>query len=138
MKQRPGIVVHCADTFPDMDIGAAEIRGWHVDGNKWSDIGYHFVIRRDGTVEEGRDIDTDGAHAKGFNDHIGICMAGGKARDGRQACNFTARQWETLTDLLRRLMVDYGLSPGDVFGHNDVSPKDCPAFDVRAFMESWS
>ncbi len=47
------IVVHCAATPPSMNIGAAEIRKWHTDKG-WSDIGYHYVIRRDGTQEEGR------------------------------------------------------------------------------------
>ena len=38
-----------------MDIGAEKIKEWHTKGNGWSDIGYHWVIRRDGTLDKGRD-----------------------------------------------------------------------------------
>ena len=45
------IVIHCASTPASMDIGVKEIKKWHVEDNKWDDIGYHYVIRRDGTLE---------------------------------------------------------------------------------------
>ena len=54
------IVVHCSATKPSMDIGVKEIRDWHVNGNGWSDIGYAYVIRRNGALELGRDLDRDG------------------------------------------------------------------------------
>ena len=62
-------VVHCADTPAEMDIGAAEIRKWHTEDNGWDDIGYHYVIRRDGILENGRDTKMQGAHcaALGMN-----------------------------------------------------------------------
>ena len=45
--------------------------------NGWAGIGYHFVIRKDGTIERGRPLSVVGAHAQGDNLHtIGICMAG--------------------------------------------------------------
>ena len=76
------IVIHCADTYETMDIGAEDIRKWHVEERGWSDIGYHKVIRRDGTVETGRDIDVSGAHAAGFNSvSIGVCLVGGRGED---------------------------------------------------------
>lgn len=44
--------------------------------NGWAGIGYHFVIRKDGTIERGRPLSVVGAHAQGDNLHtIGICMA---------------------------------------------------------------
>jgi hypothetical protein len=61
------IVIHCAATKPSMNIGAEEIKKWHVDERGWSDIGYHFVITRDGTKELGRGLDLSGAHAKAVN-----------------------------------------------------------------------
>lgn len=89
------IIVHCSDSlFGDAKL----IKDWHVNGNKWSDIGYHAVILNgcratvtnfkpsdDGLIEAGRKLDftTDidsteiGAHAKGFNDKaIGVCLVG--------------------------------------------------------------
>jgi len=72
------IIVHCSATPPDMSIGVSEIRDWHVNQNKWSDIGYHFVIKRGGLIQQGRDIELAGAHAEGHNsDSIGICLVGG-------------------------------------------------------------
>ena len=72
-----------------MDIGVKEIRKWHVDENKWSDIGYHDVIRRNGAIETGRPLEKPGAHAKGHNQNaIGICLVGGKADDGGPEFNF--------------------------------------------------
>jgi N-acetylmuramoyl-L-alanine amidase len=129
-------IIHCSDTFPDMvDVGADEIRRWHVDGNGWSDIGYHYVIKRDGTIEKGRDVTVPGAHVAGHNkDSIGICMVGGKARSGRHASNFTRRQWRALDQLVAELFIQF---PGaTVSGHNDYdSGKKCPQFDAKAWWD---
>ena len=42
------LVVHCSATKPSMDIGLREIKRWHVDDNGWRDVGYHYIIRRNG------------------------------------------------------------------------------------------
>ena len=132
--KRDGIVIHCSDTPPEMDIGVAEIRQWHTDPPRsWSDLGYHYVIRRDGSVESGRPLDRDGAHAKGFNHYIGVCVVGGMAGDGRQPCNFTAGQWRALAILVERLTRDHDIGDDRIVGHNEVSDKACPGFDVRAW-----
>ena len=132
MRDIDMIVVHCSDTPASMDIGAEEIRHWHVNDNGWSDIGYHYVIRRDGTVELGRDLDGDGdvdehpgAHAYGFNKYsIGICLIGGKG-----LFNFTWAQLVALHDLVHELRIKYPYSA--VVGHRDLDErKDCPQFSV--------
>lgn len=122
------IIIHCADTPASMDIGAIEIRSWHVDANGWSDIGYHYVIRRNGVVELGRDIRVAGAHTYKHNhDSIGICMVGGK--DG---CNFTRHQWATLERLVNELKAKFPAA--SVKGHRDYdSGKLCPSFDAVAW-----
>ena len=67
------IVIHCAATKPSMDIGAAEIRKWHTDPPRnWDDIGYHYVVRRSGTIEKpmlevGRYLEIPGAHVANHN-----------------------------------------------------------------------
>ena len=66
-------ILHCSATPAGRPHNAAEIRRWHVDGNGWSDIGYHYVILIDGTVEAGRPLWRKGAHTKGHNNDIGIC-----------------------------------------------------------------
>jgi len=131
------IVIHCADTYEVMDIGAAEINQWHLDRG-WNGIGYHFVIRRDGEVEVGRDIDEVGAHAKGYNqESIGICMVGGRGVDGKPEDNFTDNQWESLEDLVDILEETY--PDAEVFGHNELNPhKACPSFDVQDWLDGMS
>ena len=76
-KKTDKLVVHCADTPEDMDIGAEKIREWHTKERGWDDIGYHWVIKRDGTLEAGRAINMQGAHAKAVNgSSIGCCLVG--------------------------------------------------------------
>ena len=93
------IIVHCADTLATMDIGVEEIRRWHVEERGWDDIGYANVIRRDGTIELGRDLDGDGdvadeigAHAAGFNaQSIGVCLVGGRGANGPRTVSLTKK-----------------------------------------------
>lgn len=136
MRNIDEIIVHCSDTPKTMDIGADTIREWHVNERGWSDIGYHYVIKRDGTVENGRDLDGDGnvdeevgAHVFGHNKNsIGICLVGGKPR-----ANFTMKQYSALFQLVYRLRNEYGhLS---VKGHYQYdSGKECPMFDPVALL----
>ena len=134
------VIIHAADTPADMDIGTAEIRRWHVEGNGWSDIGYHYVIRRDGVTETGRDLDGDGdieeevgAHVYGHNrGTLGVCMVG-----GMPGCNFTSAQWAALAFLVRDILERHGLGVGDVYGHRDFdNGKTCPTFDARAWAST--
>jgi N-acetyl-anhydromuramyl-L-alanine amidase AmpD len=129
------IAVHCAATSPDMDIGVEEIRKWHK-AKKWDDVGYHYVIRRDGTVEAGRALDFQGAHVAGHNhESIGLCLVGGINKAGVPDANFTAAQYASLESLVKLLLPRY---PGAVVrGHRDFPgvTKACPSFDVPAW---WS
>lgn len=134
------IFVHCSATKPNMDIGVETIRNWHTKskaqgGRGWSDIGYHFVIRRDGTVEDGRPATTQGAHAYGYNKgSIGICMVGGLDMEGKSDANFTFAQYESLVALIANLKAKYGLDV-KVRGHRDVAARDCPCFDVHSLLK---
>ena len=130
------IVIHCAATKPSADIGAKEIRQWHVKDRGWRDIGYHYVIRRNGEVEAGRPLEQAGAHVSGYNSNsIGICLVGGLNEQGRSAAEYAARQWEALKALLGRLSKRW---PGaEIKGHRDFPnvKKDCPCFDVRQWLQ---
>lgn len=133
-------MTHCSDTTPDMAVSIADIRRWHVEENGWSDIGYNWVIDRDGTLIGGRDIDNDGdfseetgAHARGFNKTaIGVCLIGGRGRNGKPEANFTLEQYIVLRDLYRKECKRFG--PLEIKGHRDVSSKDCPSFNVQALL----
>lgn len=137
------IIVHCSDTYSNMDIGAREIHRWHTKERGWAAIGYNDVIRRDGTLEPGRDLDQDGntdeeigAHAARFNaNSIGVCMIGGKGDNGRPEANFTMAQYRTLYEYLLKKKTQY--PNADIVGHRDLPnvTKVCPVFNVKAFME---
>ncbi len=128
------LVVHCAATRPDQDIGRAEIDKWHK-ARGWSGIGYHYVIRRDGSVEVGRPVAEIGAHVEGHNsDSVGICLVGGLDRDGQPAPEYTAAQWSSLHGLLVGLHAHYPAAA--IVGHRDFPgvTKACPSFDVSAWL----
>ena len=128
------LVVHCSATKPSMDIGLREIKRWHVDDNGWRDVGYHYIIRRNGEVELGRSNRDTGAHAAGYNHKsISLCMVGGMAEDNSAENNFTAQQWTALLDLVKQIKVDY--PEANVIGHNEISEKECPSFDVQKWKE---
>lgn len=134
MRKIDLIIVHCSATTSRMDWGVNEIRDLHVKQNGWADIGYHLVIRRDGTVEDGRPISKAGAHAVGYNaKSVGVCMIGGVEKDrGRLVAvnNFTEAQWVSLKTVLTNLLREFPDS--SVIGHRDVQPmKECPSFSVK-------
>ncbi|MDX2086053.1 MAG: peptidoglycan-binding domain-containing protein [Candidatus Melainabacteria bacterium] len=133
-KKTDYIVIHCSDTPPSMDIGAKEIDRWHRSKG-WFRIGYHFVIRRDGTVELGRELNEVGAHTLHYNDRsVGVCLVGGMQEDRKKSeNNFTQAQWETLDKLIGELEQQF--PQAKVLGHRDLNRgRDCPCFDVQNWM----
>lgn len=114
-----------------MDIGVDEIRKWHTDKG-WADVGYHYVVRRGGKVEKGRQDEQVGAHVEGHNaTSIGICCVGGVNASNAPDSNFTRQQWAALEILVKRLTTDY--PDAQVVGHRSYSTKSCPSFDSVAW-----
>lgn len=110
------------------------IRQWHK-ARRMADIGYHYVIYRDGSVHAGRPEEQQGAHCIGHNqESIGICYVGGMSRDMSEPQDTrTAAQKKSMADLCRRLKTKY---PGaTLHGHNEFANKACPSFDVRRWKE---
>lgn len=128
MRNITSIIIHCSASPNTYDIGVKEIDGWHRERG-FKKIGYHFVIRRNGTVEFGRAIDEAGAHVSGFNAHsIGICLAGTDV--------FTDSQMNALRGLVISLCNQFLLPYACVFGHYEfTTSKTCPNFDVKAWRE---
>jgi N-acetylmuramoyl-L-alanine amidase len=129
------IAIHCSATA-NQNFGAADIDKWHRK-NGWACIGYHYVIRRDGTVEEGRDENVIGAHVADWNAvSLGICMVGGVSADDRTKAqnNFTEAQFASLKQLLIDLKIRY--PKAKIQGHRDFPnvKKACPSFDVAAWL----
>lgn len=126
------IVIHCSATRAIQDIGAKEIRQWHLTRG-FKDIGYHLVIRRDGRVEKGRALDAIGSHVKGHNaNSVGVCMAGGLNNDTyAPEPNYTPAQWAALRATVAMLLKKY--PKARVLGHRDFPgvAKACPCFDAK-------
>lgn len=119
-KEAKGIIVHCSDSPQGRGDNAATIDRWHKERG-WSGIGYHYVILEDGAVEAGRPLGKSGAHARGYNDYVGICLIGKDV--------FTDEQFNSLETLCR------GFDTNNIIGHYKVSAKTCPNFDVEQFVE---
>lgn len=125
MRSIQRVILHCSATRDSGDlIGADEIRRWHVEERGWSDIGYHYVIRRSGKLEYGRPEDISGAHTAGENHNsIGVCLIG--------TYDFTHEQVMTLKKLASMFYVEHGLEADDWFCHYQFSNKDCPNIPVE-------
>lgn len=124
------IIVHCSATVEGKDFTVADIRRWHLK-RCFSDIGYHYVIYRDGSVHEGRNINISGAHCKGHNTHsIGVCYIGGLDVQERPKDTRTAAQREALLKLIKELKRLYPAAT--VHGHNEYANKACPCFNAKA------
>lgn len=140
MKHLPPkyFTVHAAATYPSMDIGIEWIKRIHVNQNGWSDVGYHYFIRRDGTIEKGRPDYRVGAHVGANNTgNLGICMAGG-LKEGTQEPedNFTDAQYTSLTKLLTELHREY--PDAEVRGHNEFPRyynRGCPCFRIDLYRD---
>lgn len=127
------VIIHCSATPADMDIGVKEIDRWHR-ARGWLEIGYHFVITRSGVVQDGRKTNKPGAHALGWNNRsIGVCLVGGVDETGDPSDNFNAEQMNTLEVLIYELLDKYPIR--HVMGHNEVTNKACPSFDVQELLK---
>lgn len=129
------LVVHCADTKATWDGGVDQIRKWHIEDNGWSDVGYHFVIKRDGTIQRGRPVWAVGSGAAGYNSHsIHVCLVGGQDNAGNPEDNFRPIQKAACAFLLAALK-RYVAPTAEVCGHRDFPgvKKACPSFDAKAW-----
>jgi N-acetylmuramoyl-L-alanine amidase len=136
-KRTDHLVIHCSATRAVMDVGVADIRRWHR-AQGWSDIGYHYVIRRSGKVETGRRVDMIGSHVKGHNvDSVGICLVGGLNNETfKPENNYTPQQWDALRKLLTGLLKKYPRAK--VLGHRDFAgvQKACPCFNAKTWAKA--
>ena len=120
------IVIHCSAVKPDQMSSVAQIDTWHHDRGYKFGVGYHYVIRRDGSREAGRPEWMVGAHCVNHNKYsIGVCYEGGLDARGQPADTRTAAQKATLRQLLTDLHRRYPRAV--IVGHHDLNPqKDCP------------
>lgn len=135
------VVLHCADTPDYMPghkefdrWGAADIEEWHK-ARGFKKIGYHYVIRKTGVIEKGREITEEGAHCRAMGGNVnsvGICLIGRKF--------FLPEQMQSLEDLFWQFYnkpehVYIGIN--EWFGHCefDESKPNCPGIDMEGLRE---
>lgn len=130
MRRITEIIIHCSATSEGKDFTVDDIRRWHL-ARHFADIGYHYVIYRDGSVHKGRAENIAGAHCLGHNAHsIGFCYIGGVAKDGKTPKDTrTPQQKQALRQLVQQFQFVY--PHATVHGHNEYSNKACPSFNVQ-------
>ena len=112
MRDINRIIVHCTATPEGRDVSVGEVRTWHLARN-FSDVGYHYLITLNGTVEVGRPESKVGAHVRGHNkDSIGIAYAGGMDKSYKNPKDTrTHAQKEALIWLIDELKKDIRVAP---------------------------
>lgn len=130
MRNITKIIVHCSATPEGRDFTVVDIDKWHK-ARGWQGIGYHYVVYRDGSVHEGRNIAVAGAHTSGHNKNsIGVCYIGGVAADGKTPKDTrTAEQRVALRNLVAQLKKQF--PKATVHGHYEFAAKACPSFKIK-------
>lgn len=124
MRAIDKIIIHCSASEKIAD--AKSIKKLHIEQNGWKDIGYHYVIKRDGTIETGRSEDEIGAHCEGHNSSsIGVCLGGLQYFDDAQL--------QSMGLLVRMLLNKYNLTYKNVLAHYELDKKGktCPNLDAN-------
>lgn len=155
LKNLDAIVVHTSATPYGRNFTVEDIRRMHLQ-RRFKEVGYHFIVLLDGTIEKGRAITEMGAHCrqKGFspssyNNHsLGICYIGGLGKDGKAQDTRTPAQKKAMRTLIDSLVKEHkGIM--EIIGHRDASPdlnrdgritqeeweKMCPCFDAKEEYE---
>ena len=132
------IILHCSATREGQDIKAKTIKQWHKERG-FDDIGYHYVIDLDGTIEKGRGEDLVGAHCKGYNaTSIGICYVGGCDKNMKPKDTRTPEQKRSMLSLVRKLVNKYKIPVTQIWAHHDFDKhKACPSFDISEFRKDY-
>ena len=138
-------VIHWTGNFIDQPhIGAEDIHQWHT-GTGFSGLGYHYIIKRDGTIQRGRPLNIEGAHANDFGHNqysIGIahvagynCLSGTDNPESFLSSeSITVAQMKAQKDFLRIFYKVF--QSGQVLGHNQCTENNDidPGFDVDAYI----
>lgn len=124
------IIVHCSATPEGRDYTVSDIKQWHL-ARGFNDVGYHYIIYRDGSIHQGRKESVAGAHCEGHNTNsIGVCYIGGCAKDGKTPKDTrTESQKTSLLVLLKELKSKY--PKAKIYPHFKFAAKACPCFNAE-------
>ena len=112
------IILHHAEAS---NCTVQDIHRWHLN-NGWAGIGYHFFVRKDGTIYRGRPENKLGAHTSNHNTgSLGICFEGSYNKETMPSEQLRAGQ-----ELITYLRDKYGLLKANVYKHKDFNSTDCP------------
>jgi N-acetylmuramoyl-L-alanine amidase len=138
----PGVIIHhsaSSGSLGGLEVDAHTIDRWHARrgfGARTADdeaihIGYHYVILPDGTIQRGRPEWMRGAHTRGHNNWLGVCLVGNfssaaNPRGEMKPDRPTKAQLDALNHLLVTLARRYNLGPEDIRRHRDFAKTACP------------
>lgn len=123
------IILHHAEAT---NASALDIHRWHKDERGWAGIGYHFYVRKDGTIYRGRPEAAMGAHALGYNDvSIGICAEGSYVRE-----LMPEAQRKAIIELGKYIKNKYSIQT--IYGHGEINSTDCPGplYDLKGIKSA--
>lgn len=131
------LVLHCSATRCNQDYSVEDLRRDHK-ARGFRDIGYHFYVRRDGSMTKHRRLLEVGAHARPYNRcSIGVCYEGGLDEKGKPCNTMTKEQSNRLADLFRNLRIAF--PKAKIVGHRDLlgtTPKECPCLDTAEWAKA--
>ena len=125
MRKINKVFIHCSASDHAHHDNVDTIRAWHVLERGFNDIGYHYIITKDGTVHNGRPVWKPPAAQKGHNEgSIAICLTGNDI--------FSQKQFNALRGLCGRLNREYNVT---FHGHREVNKhKTCPNFEYKSLL----
>ena len=140
MRQIKRIFVHC--TAGPQTQTVAEIQKYWVNHNKWTNPGYHYIIKPDGEIVPLQPEDKPSNGVAGYNStSINVCYIGGVDKQGRAVDNRTDAQKTALATILKDLHSRY--PDAEILGHRDIwgsDPKNwhkqCPCFNVKEWWNN--
>ena len=133
------LILHCSATRETRDYAPEQLRRDHL-ARGFIEVGYHFYIRKDGTLTQHRRLNEVGAHCRPFNRcSIGICYEGGLDANSKPKDTRTLKQRAALLALLLDLKQKFPKAV--IRGHNEMPgavPKACPCFSSKeyAYLDS--
>lgn len=125
MRKIKGLVIHHSGNKDTVE----KIRNLHVNKNGWDDVGYHFMILKNGIIVKGRELNVVGAHSYGNNQNsLGICLVG-----NFDNTKLEGKQLQSLKILLEELTKKFNLKKEDIILHRDLPnvTKSCPGNNVN-------